>query len=81
MIATTYSLAEVATEMRMTEWALAELVRSRRVPCLRVGTPPEPGQKDRRPIRFTDEHVARIVAEMTVEGDATPVLRRRKRRA
>ncbi|RYE40912.1 MAG: hypothetical protein EOP24_39090 [Hyphomicrobiales bacterium] len=75
----TYSVADVVEMSGLSEWTLKELVRTRRVSCIRVGM----SEGNHRPIRFTDEQVAEVFAALTVAADtqATPEPRRRKRRA
>ena len=73
----TRSVAEVAEETGLSTYSLKELVRQRKVSCLRVGT----GADRLRRIRFTDEQVAEIFAYLTVDADKeAPAPRRRKRR-
>lgn len=75
----TFSVAEVAEMTGLTEWTLKQLVRDRRVSCIRAGL----SDSNRRPIRFTQEQVAEVFAALTVAAkvDETPEPRRRKRRA
>lgn len=78
----TFSVAEVAEQTGLTEWAVGDLVRSGRVAHIRVGAKPRPGERDARRIRFTGEQVAALLAAVTVEPTATETVpRRRKRRA
>lgn len=75
------TIAEVAAETGLTEWSIGEMIRSGRVAHLRVGAKPKPGERDTRPVRFTGEQVAALIAEMTVEPTAAdPTPRRRQRR-
>lgn len=76
----TFSVSEVAQETGLTEWAVADLVRSGRVAHIRVGAKPKPGERDKRPIRFTGEQVAALIAEMTVEPSVVETAPRRRQR-
>lgn len=80
----TFTTAEVAEETGLTAWAIGDLIRSGRVAHLRIGAKPKPGERDTRPVRFTGEQVAALIAEMTVEPsavEATPRRRQRRRSA
>ncbi len=72
-----HTVAEVAEDLRCSEWTVAELVRLRKVPCIRINTA---GQGN-GPIRFTDEHVAQIEIALAVGADKPPERHRRKRRS
>lgn len=74
-----HTLAEVAADFRASEWTIAELVRRKKVECVRLQV--EESETDRGPIRFTDEQVAQILTLLTVPAATTPEPRRRKRRA
>lgn len=73
-----HTLAEVASDLNATEWLISELVRQKKVECVRLQV--KDAEVDRGPIRFTDAQVERIVELLTVPAQATPP-RRRKRRA
>lgn len=68
----------VADDFGCSEWTILELVRQRKVSCVRIATT---DSNTRGPVRFTDEQVAEIVAALTVDVPATEAPRRRKRRA
>lgn len=68
---------QVAADLQCSAWTIAELVRLKRVSCIRINTT----DSANGPIRFTDEQVARILIELTVAADKPEVARRRKRRA
>lgn len=60
----THTPAEVAAKVGASEFFVRELARKGKVPHLRVG---------RSAVRFTDDHVAAIIAHLTHEPtDATP---------
>lgn len=73
-----HTLAEVADGLGSSTWTVAELVRQKRVECIRVQV--KETEKDRGPIRFTDAQVEQIVELLTVPAEVVPA-RRRKRRA
>lgn len=73
-----HTLAEVAADLRASEWSIAEMVRQKKVDCIRIQV--KDAEKDRGPIRFTDQQVEQIIALLTVPAEVTPT-RRRKRRA
>jgi hypothetical protein len=73
-----HTLAEVAADLRASDWSIAELVRQKKVECVRLQI--KETEKDRGPIRFTDAQVEQIVQLLTVPAEVTPA-RRRKRRA
>jgi hypothetical protein len=64
VIPATHSLADVATTLGKSRWWLAGQVREGKVPHLRVG----------RTVRFTDAHVAKILAEFEQTPAAHQVL-------
>lgn len=70
------TVPEVADELNCSEWTVAELVRQKKVACVRLGTT----DSGHGLIRFTDEQVAQIVAQFTVDAPADVTPRRRKRR-
>lgn len=77
-----HTLEEVAAKFKCRPWTIAELVRLKKVSCVRIKTAdPKPGEPEVGPIRFTDEHVAQILALLTVEVPQPPARRRHKRRA
>jgi len=78
MMARLHTLAEVAADLRASEWSISELVRQKKVECVRLQV--KETDKDRGPIRFTDAQVERIIELLTVPAEVTPT-RRRKRRA
>jgi hypothetical protein len=70
--------AQVADELHCSEWTVLELVRQKKIPCVRLTT----GESANRGlVRFTDEHVAQIVSQFTVETPTSIPARRRKRRS
>lgn len=68
----------VAEQFGCSEWTILELVRRKKVACVRIGAGDD---KSRAPVRFTDEQVAQIVASLTVETPDEVAPRRRKRRS
>ena len=70
------TVAEVAAELQVREWTVAELVRKHKVDCLRVGTT----DAQIGAIRFTEDQFEQLVDLLTVkaQGDVRP---RRRRRA
>lgn len=67
---------ELSDDLGCSEWTVMELVRQKKVDCVRVGTT----DAGKGLVRFTDEQAAQIVASLTVKAEtATPM--RRKRRA
>lgn len=71
-----HTLEDVAADLKCSVWTIAELVRSKKVACVRINT----GDKTGGPIRFTDTQVAQIVAQLTIAADVAEMPRRRKRR-
>lgn len=67
----------VAHDLGCSEWTVMELVRQRKVDCVRVGTT----DAGKGLVRFTDEQVAQIVANLTVKAADVVTPQRRKRRS
>jgi hypothetical protein len=72
-------VADVAKDFGISEWTISELVRQKKVECVRIGT--TESAPDSGLIRFTDEQVAQIVANMTVKAEVAAAPHRRKRRS
>lgn len=70
------TVEQVADDLQVSAWTVAELVRLKKVQCVRLSTT----GSEKGLIRFSDEQVAEIVAQFTVATPVESAPRRRKRR-
>lgn len=70
---TLYTVPEVAADLKVSEWTVAELVRRRKVDCIRVNT----ADGDTGPIRFTQRQYDQLLDVLTVRAEVSSRPRRR----